>query len=808
MKTFFYELKYAVRALRRNLAFTALGVVVLSLGIAATCTIFSVVSVALIAPLPYPVPDRLMVLWQSDERAQSATREAFSAPDYLDLLARQRVFESVTGFQTAPRNMVVAERPPARVTVTAATPSFFQVYGLTPSLGRGFTDADAVPGAENVAVLNASSWQAVFASDPGVIGRRVTLNGQQYTVVGVFGRPTRAPGGTTEIFVPLRIDPVANARGRHLYGVTGRLKANATPEQAQADVAAIGGQLASEFAADNVGRALHARLLQDDVAAPVRPRILLLMLAVAALFVMTCVNIVSVLLSRAIERREEAAVRLALGATPLRCISGFVAEGLILASVAGVIGLAAAAVIGIPLLKIYAPFELPPGVELALDIRTFLFTFALTVVAGLICGAIPATEVLRGNLSSRLHERTATIGSSASVRLRHALVIAEIAISVVLLSGAVLLANSLRRLAAVNPGFTAQQVLKARIDLPAARYPQSFATFPEWPEVRQFSQRILEGVRQIDGVDAVAVAYSHPLDSGFTSSFSLFGRPVDPSNREEIRIRMVSADYFRTVGLPLVGGRYLDEHDRDGQPLVAVINEAAVRRYFGKTSPIGERISIFDRPLTIVGVVGDEHFLGLERDVPPAVYPSLTQMPTSSLTLLIRSAQNPSALVPQVRRAVSTLDPRLPIYDVETMTTVLDRFIAQPRLNSVMVAAFAGMAWLLTIVGVYGVVSYSVVRREREMWLRLAFGATPPTLLRLIMRESAVVAIVGLVIGLLGAVPAGRFMTSLLYRGDALDPLVFTGVAVTLFITVLGGAFIPARRLLHARVDGRLLTAT
>jgi putative ABC transport system permease protein len=382
------------------------------------------------------------------------------------------------------------------------------------------------------------------------------------------------------------------------------------------------------------------------------------------------------------------------------------------------------------------------------------------------------------------------------------LVIGEIAMSAALLIGAALLIKSFWRLQTVDPGFTAEHVLKVQFSLPASRYPQAFPQFPDWPEVHAFHEQLLDRVRQVPGVRAAGLALAHPLQSGFTSSYFIVGRPdAGPGQRDEIRIRSISPGYLATVGIPLMRGRWLDDRDRLGQPKVTLINESAARRIFPGENPLGQKIHIFGGPnaYTIVGIVGNERFMGLDQDVPPAVYPPIAQIPMTDISLLVRGDGDPAALTSAIRREFRAIDPALALYGVDTMTSALSRSTAQPRFSSALVGAFAAMAWLLAIIGVHGVLSYSVAQRIQEIGVRMALGAEPRDVLRLVMREGLIVASLGLAIGLALALASSRVLATMLYAVEPRDAAVFAGVAVTLLATALLASYLPARR--ATRVD-------
>lgn len=623
MQGLFQDVRYAVRVLRAHAGFTLIAIVTLALGIGATSAMFSIANTVLFEPLPYPRPERLVRLWEFD-RLRDSAREGLSGPDYLDLVARQRVFDSLTAFTSYEQTLTQRGGEPERVLVSRTTHGFFDVFGRRPALGRTFSAEEDRPGGTRVVVLNAGFWARRFASNPNVVGQTLTIDGEDYAVIGVFGDPLLMPSPVTDVWTPLQLDSATSRRGVHNLGAVGRLGADVTLERAQSDLTAIAAQLETEFTDDNKGRGLASNLLHLDSTRRVRTALLVLLGAVGAVLLITCANIASLLLSRAVSRLKEVSIRSALGAGSWRVIRQFIVEGVMLSVVAGALGLGVAYV-SLDALMTFAPVDLPRAADIRISARVVALVAGITLLTGVIFGLVPALQALREDLQGWLKEQARGSGAGrASHRLRRALVIAEIAMSAALLIGAALLIKSFWRLQTVDPGFTVDHVLKVQFTLPASRYPQAFPKFPDWPEVTTFQEQLLERVRHVPGVRAAGLAMAHPLQSGFTSRYTIIGRPeVAEGDRDEIRIRSVSPGYFATVGVPLLRGRWLDDRDRAGQPRVTLINESAARRHFPGEDPLGQRINFFGGPYTIVGIVGDERFMGLDQEVPPAVYPSI-----------------------------------------------------------------------------------------------------------------------------------------------------------------------------------------
>jgi putative ABC transport system permease protein len=801
MQGILQDIRYAVRVLRAHAGFTLVAIVTLALGIGATSAMFSIANTVLFEPLPYPQPERLVRLWEFD-RLRDSAREGLSGPDYLDLVARQRVFESLAAFTSFPQTLTQRGGEPERVIVSQVTSSFFGVLGRRPALGRAFSAEEDRAAGARVVVLSAGFWARRFASNPNVVGQTLTIDGEDHTVIGAFGDPLRFPSEETEVWTPARIDYATTSRGRHNYGAVARLGSGITLERARADLTAIGAQLETEFAADNKGRGFAGNLLHADSTRNVRTALLVLLGAVGAVLLITCANIASLLLSRAVSRIKEVSIRSALGAGSWRVVRQFIVEGVMLSCIAGVAGLGVA-YLALDALMAFAPANLPRAADVGIDTRVIALVAGITLLTGILFGVVPALQTLREDLQGWLKEQARGSGAGrASHRLRRVLVVGEIAMSAALLIGAALLIKSFWRLQTVDPGFKAEQVLKVQFTLPASRYPQVFPKFPDWPEVHAFNEQLMDRVRQVPGVRAAGLAVAHPLQAGFTSSFFIVGRP-DPGRgaRDEIRIRSVSPGYFATVGTPLLRGRWLDDRDRLGQPTVTLINESAARRHFPGEDPLGKQLHIFGGPLayTIVGIVGNERFMGLDQEVPPAVYPPIAQVPMTGLSLLVRGDGDPAAFTGALRREFAAIDPAIALYGVDTMTSELSRTTAQPRFSSALVGAFAVMAWLLAIIGVHGVLSYSVAQRSQEIGVRIALGAEPKDVLRLVMREGIIVATLGLTIGLTLALASSRVLATMLYAVEPRDAVVFAGVAITLLATALVASYLPARR--ATRVD-------
>ena len=541
MQGVFQDIRYAVRVLRAHAGFTLIAILTLALGIGATSAMFSIANAVLFEPLPYPRPEQLVRIWEFD-RLRDSPREGLSGPDFLDLVARQRVFDSLTAFTSNQQTLTQRGGEPERVLVSSVTHGFFGVFGRRPALGRVFSAEDDCPRGARVAVLNAGFWARRFASNPNAVGQTLTIDGQDHAIIGVLADPLLMPSEETEVWTTLRLDPATSSRGRHNIGAVARLRSEVTLERAQSDLTAIAAQLETEFTDDNKGRGLAANLLHADATRRVRPALLVLLGAVGAVLLITCANIASLLLSRAVSRVKEVSIRSALGAGSWRVVRQFIIEGVMLACIAGLVGLGVAYV-ALDALMTVAPIDLPRVGDVRISARVVVLVVGITLLTGVIFGLVPALQTLREDLQGWLKEqaRGSAGAGRTSHRLRRMLVIAEIAMSAALLIGAALLIKSFWRLQAVDPGFTPDHVLKVEFQLPASRYSQAFPKYPDWPEVHAFNGQLLDRVRQVPGVRAAGLAMAHPLESGFTSRYTIAGRPeVAEGDRDEIRIRSVS----------------------------------------------------------------------------------------------------------------------------------------------------------------------------------------------------------------------------------------------------------------------------
>ena len=789
------DVRYALRTLISTPAFTIVIVATLALGIGANSAIFSVVHGVLLRELPYESPERLVMVWETD-RDSGTEREAASVPDYFDFRERARSFEELAAFRVAPMNRT-GDGAPERVWSARVSGEFLRTMGITPLLGRDFLNAETVPGGPPAVLVGARYWRTQLGGNPAVLGSTIRLDDSLFTVVGVLPERVRFPDEAVQLWAVDQITPASGPRFRHQTSVVGRLASHASIESTQREMDAIASALEEENPQTNTARGVHIESLEDVLVGPVKPALLLLLAAVGVVLLIACVNAANLLLARRAARAREIAVRTALGAGRARLVQQLVVESACIVLAAATLGVALS-VLGVRTLVALAPASLPRADDIAVSGPVLLLTLGVSSVVALAFGLLPAAgggSVAPADALATASGRNAS-GSREHTRLRGTLVIAEIAMAVVLVVGAALLARSFYALRSVEPGFEVENTLAVRYQLPPSRYPQSFDNYPDgWSRTFDFQRELLERVGAIPGVRRVALAFNDPLTAGFTNSFVIEGREAEAADGQaEVPTRPVSAGYFATAGIPLRSGREFSERDDTRAPPVILINEAMAARYFPDGSPLGQRVRFWGASREIVGVVGNERFNGLNADPAPAVYAPMSQAPASTGTVLVRTAGDPRSVLPAIRSAIWSIDPDLAPFDVTTMGEALDAALAQQRFLALLLAGFAGLALVLALVGVYGVISYSVAQRGREIGIRLALGATGRRVLRGVIGEGVRLALAGSVIGAALAVGAARLIRSQLYGVSATDPVTIAGAALLLISVALLGSLIPAWR--------------
>ncbi|MGV8038921.1 MAG: ABC transporter permease [Thermoanaerobaculaceae bacterium] len=784
-------LRQLVRSLRRAPVLSAVVVLTFALGIGATTALFSVVSHVVLQPLPYPDARRLVQAWTRMPDA-GIPQLPFGHGEYLDYRAESRLMADV-GAYTDRAVILTGSGEPAKLTAAFTTASLWSVLGVEAALGRLLGPGDEAPGAEPVVVLSHSLWTARFAASPSAVGRVVEVDGTSRRIVGVMPRLFAFPRREVQLWLPVVLDP-ARRDNHHLF-VLGRLRPDARFEQVQAEMDAIEARWAKAYTHSHP---MTAVTYEEQLRGAVRQPLLLLFGAVLLVLLIASANVAGLLLARGEARQRELAVRASLGAGRWALARRLLAESLVLAAAGGVLGLAIARV-GLGAILSLLPQGLPRGEAIELDLGVLAFAVGISMMAGLAAGAVPAWRLSRSDLAPLLRgagERTAA--GSARQRLRSVLVVAETALAVILVAGAALLLRSLAALSRQDPGLDSTNVLTAQISLPASRYPGA-------AEVEGFYDRLLDRMRALPGVRSAALVNSLPMRDSIR--LILVSGPWQPPNAEPVvaDIVMVTPDFFATLGNPVVRGRAFTEADRAGAARVVALNQAAARGLFGSRDPLGQPMSIRQASpqqpaFEIVGVVRDVPTQGLGTEVRPQVYMPLQQAVsgirgvTRSVSLALKTDVPPASLAGAVRKAVWELDDRLAVSDLETMDDVLSASLRPQRFQSVLLGAFAALALVLAAVGLYGLLAHVVGLRRRELAVRLAVGARPGQLHRMVLRRALVLTGIGLALGLAGAVATGRLLSGLLYGVGRSDPASLAATAVALLASATLAAYVPARR--------------
>ena len=807
MHTILQDIRYAARKLLRAPGFTFIAVATLALAIGATTAVFSIVNGVLLKPLPFRDPDAVVKVGST---GRDGTLTSMSVPDFVDYRDQTHGFLGMAAiWDRNSANLSVSGAEPVRLNSAAVGARFFELLGVRMQLGRGFIAGDDATGARRVAVLSDGVWRSAFAGEPDVIGRAISLNGQEYTVVGVAPASLTYPS-KPDVWVPFAFeswmtDP--DNRGAHFISAIARLRPGVSLEAANREMSAVGARLAREYPRTNTNFGGGVEQLQTTIVGNVRPLLLTMFGAVAFVLLIACANLANLLLVRAASRETEIAVRTALGAGRRRIVQQLVTESVLLAMIGAAIG-AAIASWAVDAVVAFGPRGLPRIDEIAVDQRVLVFSAVLAIVTGVAFGLVPALHAARPELGQMLKEGARGTSSRRSTRrTRSALVVGEMALALVLLIGAGLLIRSFANLMRVNPGFHPENVLSFDVSLPGVKYPHD-------REIRAFAAAVRERLAVLPGTRSVAVAFARPMEQqGMRVGFDIEGRPPAPADRRMVAdVRPASANFFSTLGIPIVRGRAFTRAEEDfGPPPAVVVSQEFVRKFFPTEDPIGKRLKIgyaHDTAQTgtevtaggeIVGIVSDVRQQGLAQDVAPAVYVGWGTMGISDMAFLVRSDADPATVSTAIREQVHAVDPTMPVYDVRTMTQVVAESISQPRFYTMLLAAFGGLALLLAALGVYGVISYSVSQRTRELGIRIALGASHERVVRLVLGQGFALTIAGVALGLVGASWLTRLLSALLFGVRPTDAATFGAVAVVLLGIASLASYLPARR--AARVD-------
>jgi putative ABC transport system permease protein len=784
------EIQLAPRVLARRPGLAVVVVLTLAIGVGASCAVFSVVNAVLLRPLPYHDPDHLVTVWQVN-LARDIAKDAVSPANYLDLRRQSRAFSDMAAAYLDPFSLTGVGEP-ERVMGGLSSASLLPVMGVKPLLGRSFTPDDDRPGSR-VVILGEGLWRRRFGGDLAILNRRIQINGQSYTVIGVMPHDFDFPA-KAELWVPLALEPdEAMRRGSRYLTVVGRLAPGRTIQQASQELHGLMRNLAAQFP-KLAGWNATLIPLKDEVVGDVRLGFMVLLGAVGFVLLVACSNVASLLLARAASRQREVGIRTALGARRRDLLIQVLAESLLLALLGGGLGILLTAW-GIKPLVALAGADIRRLSEVQMDFHVLGFAIALTLLTALLCGLPPALQFSRSDVRGTLNESSARTTSGLSrQRLRSAIVVAEVAMALVLLIGASLLIRSFQRLQAVDLGFKTAAILRVQIGLPEAKYPDK-------THQAAFFQEVLERVAALPGVQAAAAVTTVPLtSSALTYPFTILEGPQAERTEQVLAgYDAISPEYFRAMGIRLIQGRGVNDHDRAGAPGVVVINQTLAKHYWSGVSPIGQHIKIGDggpNPREIVGIVQDVRHGGPHADPREEVYVPFTQSPSTDMSLVIRASMPPGALAANVRSQVWSVDPNQPISSSDTLEKLFTTSIARPRFNMLLLTLFAVIAFALAMIGVYGLVSYSVAQRTGEMGIRLALGAQSGQILRLVLSESMKLVVAGVAVGLAMAAAASRVLGRLLFGVSAFDPVNLLLITLSLALVALVATYIPARRVL------------
>ncbi len=794
MRSLLGDMRYGFRLLRKRPAFSLIAVLALALGIGANTAIFSVVDAVLLRPLPYADSGRLVALW---ERSPQLEDGSVAYLNFLDWKAQSRVFESLAARQGANFNLTGQEEP-ERLNGANVSAEFFPLLGVQPLLGRVFRADEDRSGAKKVAVISYGLWQRRFHGDEGILGRAIDLDGAPFTVIGVLPAKFRDPAYAERVDVYAAIGRDADRlqnRGNHpgIY-VVGRLKPGETLAQARAEMDLIAQRLERQYPATNSGRRVAVQLLQDRLVRDLRTALLVVLAAVGFVLLIGCANVANLLLARAAERQPEIALRAALGAGRWQLFRQLLAESLVLALAGGACGLLLGWW-GMRGLLAVAPEDLPRFSEAAMNLRVLGFTLGLSLATGLVFGSVPAWQSAWGSLHDVLKESGRRVsGDLRRNRIRGLLVVGEVALSLVLLIGAGLMLRSFARVLAASPGFRAERVLTLQIDLPGTKYQKP----DQWI---QFFQQVLGRTRNLPGVLSAATILPVPVGGfGWQTGMRIEGREYPtPHDSDLTDIAYVTPDYFQTMGIPLRRGRVFTEQDREGALPVAVIDEKLARTYFPDADPMGKRLAIGGKNWQIVGVVGHVKNYGVDQESRVETYLPFYQSPRPAMSLVVRTTMDPAQLAGPIRGEVRQVDPNQAVSDVRTMERLVADSVAPKRISALLLGIFAAIAVLLAAVGLYGVISYTVAQRTREIGIRMALGAGGGDVLAMVVKQALALGGLGMAIGLGGAALLTRAMKGLLFGISAVDPLTFAAVPAALALVVLAACYLPARR--ATRID-------
>ncbi len=792
LETLIKDVRYGIRKLIKAPAFTVVAVIALALGIGANAAIFSVVNAVLLSPLPFKESERLLIIRET--KLPQFPEFSVSPGNFLDWQKQNTVFEQLVAVNGSAVNLIGSGEP-ERVRGQNVTQGFLTMLGVQPQLGRDFLPEEDQPDHNNVVLLSYGLWQRRFGGNPNIVNQNINLSGQSCTVVGVMPPNFHFMDNDAELWRPIGFTAQqSQSHGGHYLSAVGRLKPGITVDQARAEMTTIAGRLAAQYPDANTGWSVKVMPLLDYSVRSIKPALMVLLVAVAFVLLIACANVANLLLARAAGRQKEIAIRTALGAGRWRVVRQLLTESLLLSLIGGALGLMLAK-LGMGLLLTLAPGTLPRMTNVSLDGRVLLFTVAITFLTGLIFGLVPALQASKPNLNETMKDagRGSTEGGRRQL-IRSALVVAEVAAALILLVGAGLMMKSFWRLQQVDPGFNPENTLTAAVSLPRVKY-------PEENQQVSFYKQLVENVATLPGVQSVGATQVVPLSGNdYLLAFEIQGRPpVQPGNTPSTNFYSVSADYFSAMGIPLRRGRLFTKRDTKDSPHVALINETMAKRTFPGEDPIGKRIT-FDTGeknpdwFEVVGIVGDVKQYSLDQPTTLQTYEPYTQQTFPSMTLVVRTKDDPTNLSAAIRSEVLKLDKDQPVSSIKTLQQFFSNSISQQQFSMLLLGVFAVVALVLATVGIYGVLSYAVTQRRHEIGIRMALGARAPDVLRLVLINGMSLALIGVILGLGGAFGLTRLMETLLFEVKATDIITYATVALGLLVVALAACYIPARR--------------
>jgi predicted permease len=778
------EIHYALRMLAKSPAFTAVAVLTLALGIGANTAMFSVIRAVMLKPLPYHEPDRLFRIQQGS-----------SYPDIQDLKLQSKLITGIGGYRQQPMDLT-AKIPAERIMGGYVTGDFFEVLGVKAVQGRTITPADDVPGGPRIVMLSYHFWKNSHGADPNIIGKSIPIAGTPFTIVGVLPANFELPFMKNDLYSPLRAESAgeADARGAHSLRAIVRLAPNVTISQAQSEFSSIAKRLEKMYPESNTGIGFVLSPWQDLIVRDVKQPLLILVVAVGFVLLIACTNVANLYMTRGAERQKEMAVRAAMGASRFVLMRQLLVEGVVLAMVGGATGLLFAAWISDLAIRL-GPEEIPRLANTQMDLVVFGVTFGLSVLTGLLFSLVPGLHASKLNLEESLRETSRSSGSRTRQRLRSVLATLEVALAIVLLIGAGLLIRSFWILQSTNPGFRSERILTMHFTLP-------LATYADISKRVRFFEQVLDRTKSIPGVESVAATSELPFrDDGVFHNVGFEGLAMEVGKEPEIWQRSITPDYFATLGIMLLQGRSFTDQDRAGSLPVAIVNQQFAEKYYANENPLGKRISWIreENPvwMTIVGVVSDVKSLGLDMEEQPAIYTPFTQEHRfwhTWMNFVVRTSVDPKTLIASLPKEIATVDKNIPVTELMTMDALISKSIGERRFHLLLMGLFAGLALLLAGIGIYGILSYNVRQRTREMGIRMALGATRKQILELILGQGMKLAFIGAIIGIATSFGVTRFLRNLLYSIAPTDWLTFIAVPLLVLAVALIACYAPARR--------------